>query len=149
MEPLTLVFSDAGFACVSGVLDRINIGRCPASAPHHTHPTHARKKAPTRVRFDLVYPLRLLFLVLPIAAPPIHPRLVFLIPDCFRPVFFLDAFGGGEAFPFSGRFGFRKGFGAREGGCGWGELGEGAVGGGNGWEGVEGGEEGLDAVPGS
>lgn len=58
----------------------------------------------------------------------------------------MDAFGGGEAFPFRGRFGLWEGFGAWEVGRRRGELGEGAIWGGLCGEGVEGGEESLDAV---
>lgn len=90
------------------------------------------KKKHTRVRLDLVYPLILLFLVLPITTPPVDPLLTFFVPDGLGATFFLDTFGCCEPFPFRGWFGFREGFGTREGCFGRGELREGAVGG---WEG--------------
>ena len=93
-----------------------------------------------------MYPLILLFLVLPVPPPAVHPLLFLFVPDLLFATCFLDAFGCGEPFPFRGRFGFREGFGAGKGCRGRGELGEGSVGGWVDGEGVEGGDEGLDAV---
>lgn len=93
-----------------------------------------------------MYPLRLSLLVLPTPPPPIHPLLLLLVPHFLVAAFFLDAFRGCEAFPFSRWFGFREGFGAGERRRWRGELSEGAVRGGFGGESVEGSDQGLYAV---
>lgn len=143
LKSLAFVFSDASFACGSGILGRVDVHGwgCMSSVP-----TTKQREDPTGICLDLMYPLYLLVLVLPIPSPPIDPFLFLLVPHLSLAAFFLDTFGCGETFPFGGCFGFGEGFGAGEGGCGWGELGEGAVGGGVDGEGVEGGDEGLDAV---